>query len=124
MAPQSSVATKTNPLLADLIHDLKRRAKEHEAPVWKDIAVRLGGPTRRQAAVNVSELERHLAAQEVAVVPGKVLAAGGLTKPVTVAAFAFSGGARAKIQGAGGQCLSIQELAQQNPKGSNVRIIG
>jgi large subunit ribosomal protein L18e len=122
--PQSSVATKSNPALVALIHDLKKRAQQHDAPVWKVVAQRLAGPTREQAAVNLSTLERHLAKSEVAVVPGKVLAAGTLTKPVTVAAYAFSEGARSKVTKAGGQCLTLAELAQKNPSGSKVRIIG
>lgn len=124
MAPYSSVATKSNPALVELIHHLKQRAQEQEAPIWKDVAQRLSGPTRGQAAVNVSTLERNLAPKDVAVVPGKLLAAGSLTKPVTVAAWAFSEGARSKVTKAGGKCLTIRELAQQSPKGTKVRIIG
>jgi large subunit ribosomal protein L18e len=122
--PFSSVATKTNPALQGLIHDLKRRAQAQEAPVWKDVALRLEKPTRQQATVNLSTLERALAKGETAVVAGKVLSAGTLTKPVTVAAWGFSSGARMKIEAAGGSCLSIPELAQKNPSGSKVRIIG
>lgn len=124
MAPQSNVATKSNPALVRLIHDLKARAQKDDAPIWKDVAVRLAGPTRSQTTVNVSTLQRNLQDRDVAVVPGKLLAAGAITKPVTVAAFAFSEGARTKVTKAGGKCLTIPELAQQNPKGTNVRIIG
>ncbi|HEV8359267.1 MAG TPA: 50S ribosomal protein L18e [Candidatus Thermoplasmatota archaeon] len=122
--PHSNVATKTNPALVALIHDLKKRALEQQAPVWRDVAVRLAKPTRQHAAVNLSRLERNLAQGETALVPGKVLAAGAITKPVTIAAWAFSEGARAKVQEAGGHCLTIPELAAKNPKGSKVRIIG
>lgn len=124
MAPQSSVATKTNPALAALIHDLKRRAGEQQAPIWRDVAVRLEKPTRRQATVNLSTLERSLQKGETAIVAGKVLSAGSITKPVTVAAWGFSDAARAKIAAAGGSALSIAELAQKNPSGSKVRILG
>jgi large subunit ribosomal protein L18e len=88
------------------------------------VAVRLEKPTRAQPSVNVSRLERTLAQGETAVVPGKVLASGQLTKPVTVAAWGFSEGAKAKIAAAGGKALSIGELVQQNPAGAKVRIIG
>lgn len=124
MAPESSVATKRNPQLVALIHDLKKRAQEHQAPVWRDVANRLAGPTRRQVAVNLSELQRNLHDRDIAVVPGKVLASGNISKPVTVAAFGFSAGAKAKLEQAGGKALSISELAQQNPSGAKVRIIG
>jgi large subunit ribosomal protein L18e len=124
MAPQSSVSTKSNPVLVELIHTLKQRAQEQDAPVWKDVAQRLEKPTRRQPAVNVSLLERHLAAKDMAVIPGKLLSSGSLTKPITVAALSFSEGARVKVTQAGGKCLSIAELAKQNPTGAKVRILG
>jgi len=57
------------------------------------------------------------------VVPGKVLGAGNLDHPVSVAAFSFSTQARLKISKARGKCLSISELIEVNPKGSNVKIM-
>lgn len=57
-------------------------------------------------------------------IPGKVLSSGSLTKKITVAAWAFSEKAKEKIQKAGGECISIEELIKRNPKGSNIRIIG
>jgi large subunit ribosomal protein L18e len=58
------------------------------------------------------------------VVPGKVLGAGRIDHPVHVAAFTFSEQARSKILRAKGKCLSILELMEKNPKGTNVKIIG
>jgi len=60
----------------------------------------------------------------VAVIPGKALGAGIIDHPVTVAAFNFSEKAKRKIEAAGGKCLTIEELAEANPKGSNVKILG
>jgi large subunit ribosomal protein L18e len=57
------------------------------------------------------------------VVPGKVLGAGNLDHPVSVAAFSFSAEAKSKISKAKGKCLSISELIEDNPKGSNVKIM-
>lgn len=122
--PRSSLATKSNPLLVELIHTLKRTAREQEAPLWRAVAERLEKPTRRHPAVNLSRLERALREGETAVVPGKLLAAGQLTKPVTVAAWAWSEAARAKVARAGGRCVGIAELARTNPKGSGVRVVG
>jgi len=58
------------------------------------------------------------------VVPGKVLGAGRIDHPVHVAAFSFSDQARFKILRAKGKCLSILELMEKNPKGTNVKILG
>lgn len=124
MAPQSSVATKSNPALVELIHGLKKAAQDHDAPVWKTVAERLEKPTRRQPAVNLSRLERHAQARDTIVVPGKVLGSGTLSKPLTVAAFSFSEDARAKVTQAGGKCLTIAQLAKDKPNGAGVRILG
>lgn len=115
---------KTNPVLVDLIGRLKKTGWDQEAPIWRDIALRLEKPTKRRVEVNLSRLERSLNDGETALVPGKLLAAGELTKRVDVAAYAFSESARAKVQAAGGKCLSIEELAKANPKGTKVRIVG
>ncbi|MHB8586583.1 MAG: 50S ribosomal protein L18e [Thermoplasmatota archaeon] len=115
---------KTNPALSDLATDLRKRSWKNEAPIWRDVARRLEGPTKRQAEVNLSRVARVLGEGEVALVPGKLLAAGSVTRPVRVAAFSFSQSARTKVEAAGGRCLSIAELAAENPKGEKVRIVG
>ena len=60
---------------------------------------------------------------ESVVVPGKVLSDGKLDHKVTVAALGFSKNAEAKIVNAGSEAISIAELAERNPKGSNVKIM-
>ncbi len=88
------------------------------------MADRLSRSRRRRIAVNVSRLNRYTKEGETAVVPGKVLGAGKIDHPLHVAAFAFSEQARLKILKAKGKCLSILELVERNPKGTNVKIIG
>ena len=114
---------KTNPNLVVLIQHLKDASRANEAPVWRDIALRLEGPIRHWAEVNVGKINRYASENEVVVVPGKLLGAGEIEKKVTVAAYRSSGQARDKIEKAGGKSLSIEELVSQNPKGSNVRIM-
>jgi large subunit ribosomal protein L18e len=74
--------------------------------------------------VNVSQLNRYTKRGETVLVPGKVLGAGKIDHPLTVAAFAFSKLACSKIISAKGNCLSIPELMKKKPKGANVKIIG
>ncbi len=114
----------TNPQLIMLIRFLRKHSREHKARIWRTIAEYLGKPKRKRVAVNISRLNRYTQKNDVVVVPGKVLGAGELDHPITVAAFAFSAKAREKIQKAKGKCLSLMELAQKNPKGSNIKIIG
>lgn len=119
---------KTNPRIDKLIEDLKKIARENSAPIWRDIAKRLEKPRRNYAAVNLSKINRYSDANDTILVPGKVLSAGAIDKPVTVAALGFSKKAFEEISKCGdgkekGKCVSIEELVENNPKGSGVKII-
>ena len=78
---------------------------------------------RRTAEVNLSDIARYANADETVLVPGKVLSNGDLTEKVNVAAFKFSQKAQEKIESAGGECVSIDDIMESNPKGSNIRIM-
>jgi large subunit ribosomal protein L18e len=112
-----------NPELLKLIRSLRKKAKENDVAIWRDVANRLSASKRRRISVNLSRLNRHTGEKEAVVVPGKVLGAGRLEHPLVVAAFAFSDEARQKIVQAKGKCLTISELVENIPKGSNVRIM-
>jgi large subunit ribosomal protein L18e len=117
-------AQPSNPELLNAIRSLRKKARESNAPIWRDVAYGLQVSKRRRIAVNLSRLNRHTKAKETVVIPGKVLGSGTLTHPLSVAAFSFSDQARLKITKAKGKCLSISDLLKVNPRGSNVRIIG
>ena len=114
---------KTNPQLNQLINILKEKAYQEEVPLWKDLARRLERPTRRQAEVNISRINRHTSDDETVLVPGKVLGSGALDHKVQVAALDFSQTAVEKILSAGGKCLDITHLVEENPQGSKIKII-
>jgi len=88
------------------------------------MADRLSPSRSRRVTVNVSRLNRYTKEGETVAVPGKVLGAGKIDHPIKVAAFAFSDQARSKILRAKGKCLSILDLMEKNPKGTNVKVIG
>ncbi len=114
---------KTNPQINQLIKILKEKAYQEETPLWKDLARRLEKPTRNQAEVNISRINRHTSDDEIVLVPGKVLGSGALDHKVQVAALDFSKQAEEKIISAGGRCLDITLLVDENPKGTGIRII-
>lgn len=114
----------TNPDLRALIRMLRKVSNQYKAAIWETIADYLSKSRRKRIAVNISRINRYTREGDVVVVPGKVLGAGLLKHPVTVAAFAFSNQARQKILMANGKCLSIRELIELNPEGSNVKVIG
>jgi len=115
---------KTNPMLISLIQELKKASAEHDVALWKDIAFRLEKPLRNWPAVNLNRIERYLQENETALVPGKVLSTGTLTKKVNVAAWSFSEKSVEKIKKAGGKHMSLEELLKKNPDGKNIRILG
>ena len=114
---------KTNPNLIQLIRTLKRQSNQENVAIWKTVASKLERSKRSTAEVNISSINRYANDNEVVLVPGKVLSNGNLDKKVTVAALNFSSKAQEKIENAGGECLTISEILEQNPKGSNIRIM-
>jgi large subunit ribosomal protein L18e len=114
--------SKTNPRLRRLIADLKAAARNSGGDVWSDVAERLEKPRRTHAEVNLGRIERYAREDETVVVPGKVLGSGVLQKDVTVAAVDFSGTAEKKIDQVG-ESASLEQIIEQNPEGSNVRVI-
>jgi len=110
----------TNPVLRKLVRQLRERGKEQKVALWVDLAERLMQPRRARAEVNLSHLSRYSSEGNIIIVPGKVLGAGKLEHPISVAAFKFSGTARRKIIGAEGKALTIQQLLEQNPSGRGI----
>ena len=81
-------------------------------------------PRRVRRSVNIARINRYTLDGETAIVPGKVLGDGALSKKLDVAAFQFSETAKQKIEAAGGSAMSITELIQKNPDAKGVRVIG
>jgi large subunit ribosomal protein L18e len=114
--------SKTNPRLSSLVADLKSVARDSDANVWKDVAARLEKPRSTHAEVNLGRIERYAQEDETVIVPGKVLGSGALQKSVTVAAVDFSSTAETKIETVG-ETIDLEQAIEQNPEGSNVRVI-
>lgn len=114
---------KQNPEMLRLLIELRRTARAHHAPIWSSLADRLERSRHSVVPVNVSALQRIAAPGETVAVPGKILADGELSKALTVAAFAFSDGARDKIRAAGGSAVSLHTLLKSKPEGAGVRLL-
>ena len=113
----------TNLSTRKLIADLRSLGTKEKAPIWKRIADDLTRTTRTRREVNLLTIEKAIENDEIALVPGKVLSQGKLTKKVTVASFKVSEKAKEKINKEG-KSITIQQLMKENPKGKKVRIIG
>jgi len=114
----------TNEHLRTLISDLKALSSKNSINIWKRIARDLERPSRQRREVNLSRINRYAKDNETVIVPGKVLAAGSLSKKVTIAAWQFSDQALVKIKDSKSTSMSIEELMKKNPKGQKVRILG
>ena len=114
----------TNPILQNLIQELKQKGREQSINLWRRVATDLEKPTRQRRVVNLSSISRHTKENEVIVVPGKVLGAGNLEHKITISAFQFSGGAKEKIEKVGARIVPLLELSKENPSGKGIRIMG
>lgn len=119
-----SAFREKNPELHRVVVELRRAARAHAAPIWSAVADRLERARHQTTPVNVGHLERLAEAEETVVVPGKLLADGPLSKALTVAAYSYSSGARAKVRAAGGTALTLSQLIEAKPDGAGVRLLG
>ncbi len=99
------------------------RLERTKVPIWKDVSEKLASPRRQKAEVNVKRINRNAEDGETIVVPGTVMGDGNMEKTVNVAAWKITPLAEEKIKKAKGAVMTIDELFEKNPKGSNVRIM-
>ena len=116
-------ARKTSPAMRGTIEKLIMISRENNSVFWRDIAERLNAGSRRYSSINVGKISRLATEGETVVVAGSVLGSGFVDKKVTVSALAISENARKKLEQNGSTFKSLEELAAENPKGSNLRIL-
>jgi len=112
-----------NPQLKELITELGRKARKHDAPIWRKTAELLSRSKRSRVIVNVAELMRNTAEGEKILIPGKVLGAGTARHGLTVAALRFSPQAKQKLEKADCTCISILDVLKENPSGTGIRLL-
>jgi large subunit ribosomal protein L18e len=113
----------TNPILKKLIEDLKKKAFDTKSDFLKDIAEKLNKRRRKRVEVNIAHIERYTNKDDTVIIPGVVIGYGELSKPVTICAWKFSKPAVEKIKNIKGKLMTIEELVEKNPKGTNVKIL-
>ena len=115
--------TATNPVLRRASVMLERAGRKQKAPIWMEASRMLSNPTSTGVEVNLGRISRISEEGEAIFVPGKVLGTGIVERKVTVGAFAFSAGAKSKIEASGGSALTVGEFLKKYPKGSGVRLV-
>jgi large subunit ribosomal protein L18e len=115
--------TATNPVLRHASVMLERAGRKQKAPIWTEASSLLSNPTSIKVEVNLGRISRIAEDGEAIFVPGKVLGTGIMERKLTVGAFAFSAGAKSKIEASGGSALTIGEFLKKYPKGNGVRLV-
>src|SRR3989338_117584 len=110
---------KTDSDLKKLVRTLEILSIKENVKIWDTTAALLNKATRRRAKVNLFKIDKYCLESEIALIPGKVLGVGNLTKNIKIAAYNFSESASNKVKNK----MTIQRLIQENPKGNKVRLI-
>lgn len=106
------------------IWTLRSAFKKSRAPIWRSLQEELKGPRANRREINISRLAQITKADEVVVIPGKVLGTGSLGHKLTVCAFSMSEGAAKKIIESGGKVVTFDDLIKSYADGKGVRIVG
>jgi large subunit ribosomal protein L18e len=111
-------------LIGNTILSLRNASQRNKAPIWRALQDELAGPRANRREINVRRLAEITKADEVVVVPGKVLGNGNLGHKLTVCAFSISETAAKKIIDSGGKVIAFDDLINNHPDGRGVRLIG
>lgn len=114
---KSKTRRKTNLFLVETIQAARK------SPSWLKLAHILSGPTKNQASVNLSLIDKETKAGDTLIIPGKVLSQGELTKKLRLCALSFSSKALEKMKKTKSEAVSILEEIRKNPKAEGVKII-
>ncbi len=111
-------------VIDNIIWSLRNAFKKNKAPIWRALQGELSGPRANRREINIGRLAEITKADEVVVIPGKVLGTGSLGHKLTVCAFSISQSAATKIIESGGKVVTFDDLIDKHPDGKGVRIIG
>lgn len=112
-------ARKTHPATAATI----AAALKVKTALWKAVAQRISGPTRKHASVNLDTIDTATKTGDTVIVVGKVLSSGDVTKKVRICALGFSAAAVQKLRRTKSEAASILEEIQKNPRGEGVKVL-
>eukprot|EP00756_Hemistasia_phaeocysticola_P010757 Hpha_TRINITY_DN15042_c3_g19::TRINITY_DN15042_c3_g19_i1::g.125799::m.125799/K02883/RP-L18e, RPL18; large subunit ribosomal protein L18e len=125
---KSSVRTSpqsTNPYIYLLVKIYRFLARRAACPFNKTVLHRLMMSRTNLAPITLSRIAHNLKEKKTVVVVGNVLDDSRLAEvpKMSVAALRFSDSARARILQAGGEALTLDQLALRAPKGANTLLL-
>ncbi len=115
---------KENDIRLKLGYQLEKHSKKSKQEIWRDASEAVLASRKNRPSVNVSHISRNTKEGAKVLVPGKVLGLGSINHKVTIAAYAFSKDARAKITASGGKCVDIHEFMDSTPSVKDVVLLG
>lgn len=101
-----------------LIRDLWKT----QIKIWRTISKKISGSRKNRVKANLYRINKKTRKNDIVVIPGKVLGIGDLDHTLTIACLEYSKSAKKKIEASGSKLMSIEELLEQNPKGTGVKI--
>jgi len=114
----------TNQIVIQMVKTLRGASKKNNAPIWERLADLALKPTRAKRTINLGQLDKFVADNDIVFVPGKVLGTGSLSHKITLCSFSISTTGAKKITESGGKILDISQIVKNHPTGKGVKIIG
>ncbi|MDE1842287.1 putative ribosomal protein L15 [Nitrosotalea sinensis] len=114
----------TNQVVIQMVNTLRVASKKNKAPIWERLADLALKPTRAKRTMNLGQIDRLAADNDVIIVPGKVLGTGNLSHKITLCSFSISTTGAKKVTASGGKVLDISQIIKNHPTGKGVKIIG
>ncbi|MFX0002616.1 MAG: 50S ribosomal protein L18e [Candidatus Hodarchaeota archaeon] len=109
----------SNYYVRKLIRDLWKT----QIKIWKIVSKKLSGPRRNRVKANLYHINKNTKKNDTVIIPGKILGMGELDHTITIACLDYSKTAKRKVESSGSKLLSIEDLLEQNPNGSGVKIL-
>jgi large subunit ribosomal protein L18e len=103
---------------------LEKRGRVENQNFWRHASESILASRKNRPSVSLRTISSNSKEGSKVVVPGKVLGTGTLDHKVTVVAYSFSEGARAKILASGGECVRLSEFMENSKDSKGVLILG
>lgn len=114
---EKQLQKKTN---SDLVETIVAAKKNKE---WQGVAAILAGSRKNHTDLNLDEIEKKIKEKDIAIVPGKVLSQGEISKKLKVVALGFSEKAKEKLLNAKCEVSTIMEEIKKNPDGKGIVVL-
>jgi large subunit ribosomal protein L18e len=114
---EKQLRKKTNPKIVETIIAAKKKKD------WVAIAGMISRGRKKQAIINLSDINKQSKEGENVLVPGKVLSQGEIKKKVKVIALNFSEKAKEKLKNSGCEFSGILKEIKSNPEAKGLHIL-